>query len=452
MSLCHTIRNFLKRNQNIFLKRLCYFCLISMCFVFAANAFSQEPSQVDEEPSLAEKVFEKYHTLLLREDIQALLPTILEEIKKPDNQKLLVPETIKVVVDNPDLLKTFIPGIDDEFITLLKEDQEIRAYLMDADVQTLLQDPEAIDELAALIEMSQLPLAVRIFERYQEFFQREDIMQLLPDVLSEFKNPENQALLQPNTLTLAVENPDHLKEVLPQLKDEFITLLKTDAEVKALINDPNVQVLLRDPTAIDELASLLNTKAIVRIVPASFESPQVGEQLVITVDIANGFGVAGYQGIVTFDSTALRHVSLAHGSYFSGRLITVPTAVEENQVSFAQTALETTASTAAGTLVTITFEVLDTKASILTLSDVIIAGFGGVSFPIKIENSEILEPPPPPRPWDTNRDGKVNILDLTFVASHFGKADAPTAADVNGDGKVNILDLTLVASHFGESY
>ncbi len=103
---------------------------------------------------------------------------------------------------------------------------------------------------------------------------------------------------------------------------------------------------------------------------------------------------------------------------------------------------------AEGTLVTITFEVLDAKASKLTLSGMLIGGLGGVSYPVTIENAEILAPPE--KPWDVNMDGKVNILDLTFVASHFGSEDAPPAADVNRDGKVNILDLTLVASHFGE--
>ena len=46
-------------------------------------------------------------------------------------------------------------------------------------------------------------------------------------------------------------------------------------------------------------------------------------------------------------------------------------------------------------------------------------------------------------PWDVNGDGVVNILDLTFIASRFGK-DSP---DVNGDGIVDILDLVLIANH-----
>ncbi|MDE0636739.1 MAG: cohesin domain-containing protein [Candidatus Poribacteria bacterium] len=451
MSLCKKIPNFLKKNQETLLKHLFLLCLISIYSIFVTNALSQEDSPSDADSSLAEKVFEKYQTFLLREDIQDLLPTILEEIIKPENQKLLTPETINLVVDKPDLLKTFVPDIEDEFITLLKEDEEIQTFLRDTDVQALLQNPEAINELAALIELSQLSLVERIVERYQVFFQREDIMQLLPSILAEFKNlgQGHQVLLKPNLLKLVAENPDLLKAQLPQIDDEFIRLLKEDAEVKAFISDPDVQLLLLDPAAIDELAALLNIKfpVVVKIVPASVESPQAGEQLVITVDIADGQGVSGYEGTIQFDSTALRFVSLEHGSYLSGELLPISTKVSENQVSFAQISVDTPARLAEGTLVTITFDVLEAKASMLTLSGVIIGGFGGTSFSVITENTEILEPP---KPWDVNNDGFVNILDLTFVALYFGKEDAPPEADVNGDGNVNILDLTLVANHFDE--
>lgn len=46
-------------------------------------------------------------------------------------------------------------------------------------------------------------------------------------------------------------------------------------------------------------------------------------------------------------------------------------------------------------------------------------------------------------PWDVNKDGVVNILDLTFIASRIGQ----NSPDLNGDGVVNILDLTLVARY-----
>ena len=51
---------------------------------------------------------------------------------------------------------------------------------------------------------------------------------------------------------------------------------------------------------------------------------------------------------------------------------------------------------------------------------------------------------------DINSDGVVNIVDLTLVASNFGKT-GKTAADVNSDGVVNIVDLTLVAGAFGNT-
>ena len=60
--------------------------------------------------------------------------------------------------------------------------------------------------------------------------------------------------------------------------------------------------------------------------------------------------------------------------------------------------------------------------------------------PAPMESEKIAE--------DVNTDGIVNIIDLTLVASNFGKT-GENPADVNGDGIVNIVDLTLVAAAFG---
>ena len=57
-------------------------------------------------------------------------------------------------------------------------------------------------------------------------------------------------------------------------------------------------------------------------------------------------------------------------------------------------------------------------------------------------------------PGDVNGDGVVNILDLTYVASHFGEsvdASQTPNPDVNGDSIINILDLVIVASMIGDS-
>ncbi|MCG9132006.1 PD40 domain-containing protein [Candidatus Poribacteria bacterium] len=63
---------------------------------------------------------------------------------------------------------------------------------------------------------------------------------------------------------------------------------------------------------------------------------------------------------------------------------------------------------------------------------------------------KFTHPESPQHSVDVNGDGVVNILDLTLVASNFGK-QGENASDVNGDGVVNILDLTLVAAAFGDT-
>ena len=52
----------------------------------------------------------------------------------------------------------------------------------------------------------------------------------------------------------------------------------------------------------------------------------------------------------------------------------------------------------------------------------------------------------PANPADVNKDGVVNILDLTLVAQAIGTGLAE--GDVNGDGVVNVFDLVFVANQF----
>ena len=427
---------------HIFFKRLFTIFVIGTCLVYTTKISGQELS-------LAEQIFQEYQELLLREDVQEVLPVVLIELKKPENQQRLTSGTINAVLDDPDVLKTLIPDISDEFITLLKEDTDIRTMLRDPDVQTLLQDPEAIDELASLLEIKAGILAPLIFDRYQTLFQREDIRELLPDVLTILKDPDTQKLLKPATIKLVAEDPDLLKTIVPEIEDRFITLLKEDADVKAFVNDPDLHTLLQNPVEIDELARLLSVQPsaiIVSIIPASTESPNIGQQFSITVDISNARNVVGYQVALQFDPETLQYVSWEQGTYLPGEIFVIPTVIEEHRVSFASTA-GTTVTEMEGTLLTITFKVIAIKASTLSLTEVILSSSQGKPLPVTTEDAEIVEPPTPP--WDVNKDGVINILDLTLVAANFGQT-GPTPADVNGDNVVNILDLTLVASHFGE--
>ena len=109
--------------------------------------------------SLAKQVFQKHGQILRRRDVKAVLPDVLTTLKEPDIQKRLVPATINLIIKDPDLLKQMVPKISDKFITLMKADAAIKALLSDAQVQTLLQTPAAIDELARLLGISVAPPA-----------------------------------------------------------------------------------------------------------------------------------------------------------------------------------------------------------------------------------------------------------------------------------------------------
>jgi hypothetical protein len=59
-------------------------------------------------------------------------------------------------------------------------------------------------------------------------------------------------------------------------------------------------------------------------------------------------------------------------------------------------------------------------------------------------------------PWDMNRDGKIDIVDITIVTlaykSTTGSRNWNPNADLDKNGEVDILDLVTVLAHYGEEY
>ena len=109
-----------------------------------------------------------------------------------------------------------------------------------------------------------------------------------------------------------------------------------------------------------------------------------------------------------------------------------------------------------GTLLTLTFEVIDTaQPAFVVLPEVRLFGSNDETLPAthgkRVINISL--PEDTTLPTDVNGDGEVNILDLVRVASAFGQpiSDDNAVADVNGDGEINILDLVQVAQDFGKS-
>ena len=187
--------------------------------------------------------------------------------------------------------------------------------------------------------------------------------------------------------------------------------------------------------------------ATLKFLPSPAPSPAIGEQLTLSLNIADGENVAGYQATVQFDGTALRYVSSAIGDYLPAGAFPLPAEASGNTVTLAAVSL-TGESAGDGTLSTITFEVIAVKESTLTLSAVLLSDSAETASRPQVEAGLIVEPPQLKE--DVNGDGVVNILDLVRVASSFG-GSGENGADVNGDGVVNILDLVLVAGAFGNA-
>ena len=74
------------------------------------------------------------------------------------------------------------------------------------------------------------------------------------------------------------------------------------------------------------------------------------------------------------------------------------------------------------------------------------SGLAGTEHALANLDGEMYLRVKPKNPADVNRDGVVNILDLTIIAQAFGTDSLE--GDVNGDGVVNVIDLVFVANQF----
>ena len=213
-------------------------------------------------------------------------------------------------------------------------------------------------------------------------------------------------------------------------------------------------------TAEIPVTAIEKSNATVSMSPLVVVSPDVGEELTFNLNIAGGENVAGFQAVVSFEDS-LRYVGSAKGDYlpadaFFDSLATTHYTVDPSfgrEVYAAHVAITATtfdeAGNGDGTLATLTFKVRDFKASALTLSQVYLVDTDGKRWEATTQNGTVILPPEPEEETvgDINRDGVVDILDLTIVSARFGDT-GQNSADLNGDGLVDIVDLVLVAGAF----
>lgn len=100
-------------------------------------------------------------------------------------------------------------------------------------------------------------LAEQIFEKHKTTLQQNNVKSVLPYALKEFKEPEIQTELTPENLNQVVLNPERLKDLVPNVDEKIITLLKENNGVQALFSDADFHTLIQDDKAIAELSRLV---------------------------------------------------------------------------------------------------------------------------------------------------------------------------------------------------
>ncbi len=168
-------------------------------------------------------------------------------------------------------------------------------------------------------------------------------------------------------------------------------------------------------------------QAVVSVEPVEVESPAAGEELPVRINISGGADVAGYQVTVNFDPTALSYVSGGNADYLPAGAFATPVAATDNSVTIAATSLTGAALDADGTLATVTFEVVEAKASAISLSDVTLADAAATSLDVTTADGMVTAPAAPAEVADAGDTAETT--DDTAAATEDAAADDGTADD-----------------------
>ena len=191
------------------------------------------------------------------------------------------------------------------------------------------------------------------------------------------------------------------------------------------------------------LTALSYGAATVSVDPATIESPAVGEQFTVNINIADGEGVAGFQAKINYDNTALKYVSVAKGAYLPGDPLagTFFPVIRpgESHVVIGGTSIGVGTGEGDGTLATVTFEVLEVKASAITLTDVTLADAEAGELDVTTADGSVTVPAAEPDPvYGVMLAG---VGDLTTETSDPGEGVTYTLIVTNAGNTDDVIDL-----------
>ena len=130
--------------------------------------------------------------------------------------------------------------------------------------------------------------------------------------------------------------------------------------------------------------------AVVSVEPAEVESPAAGEELMVSINVTGGAGVVGYQATVNFDATALEYVSAANADYLPAGAFPVIRPGDGSVLVGAGGA--TAAAAADGTLATVTFKVIEAKASTISITGVVLSDAAAAELEVTTMDGMVTAP------------------------------------------------------------
>ena len=191
------------------------------------------------------------------------------------------------------------------------------------------------------------------------------------------------------------------------------------------------------------VAGLLQSKL---FLPA-IDSVAVGQAFTLDLTVRDVVDLAGWQLDISFNPAVLKAISVNEGDFlFTDDGNTFFQAGDINNAAGTITDISGAfigigGVSGSGPLLSITFEAKKAGQGSLQLSEDKLGAANGN----QIHYDIVIHPVIVESTYDLNGDGKVDILDLTLIAQHFGQVNPQ--ADVNGDGIVDIFDLIAVAQH-----
>ena len=139
------------------------------------------------------------------------------------------------------------------------------------------------------------------------------------------------------------------------------------------------------------IPSLVFARATVSIQPLEIESPAVGKEFSVDVDISAGANVAAYQVTVEFNPRTLALVDSKNADYLPAGAFVVPPIITDNDITLAATSLAG-ASNGNGTLATITFAVVDIDPSTIKFTAVLLSDPDANQLDVITTNGQITGP------------------------------------------------------------